>query len=311
MARQMVKVMTPHSNQRTGNRGDTDYLPLGDEGAPYDVTEDNNRGPMVLALALGVIAIFGVVVWNAYKQGVRAADSSALPYIASEGAFKKTPNDGASSYANRNVDLHVLDQVSGEVRGEGDIQAAVVREEPLPVATEVSAQQNNSDNAVASKQYETNRTTSNAQTKVIGSEGAPVRLGSPNTVTSTEVQPTPTPERTPKAIETVPAKPIQKPTALAKVEKPIFTPQTAPNGKFLVQIAAVQNRTDVANVWQRSEKRSPTLFRKVLLDVQTVDLGAKGVWHRIRAGSFDSRTDASAFCKALKNDGGDCIVVEK
>ena len=43
--------------------------------------------------------------------------------------------------------------------------------------------------------------------------------------------------------------------------------------------------------------------------VQRADLGAKGVFYRLRVGAFEARADATEFCNALKATDQTCIVV--
>ena len=44
-------------------------------------------------------------------------------------------------------------------------------------------------------------------------------------------------------------------------------------------------------------------------DIQKADLGAKGIYFRLRFGPFGSRKDATEKCSALKSAGQDCVVV--
>ena len=47
------------------------------------------------------------------------------------------------------------------------------------------------------------------------------------------------------------------------------------------------------------------------MSIERADLGARGVFYRLRAGAFGSREGASDFCDAYKSTGGDCIVVRE
>jgi hypothetical protein len=43
--------------------------------------------------------------------------------------------------------------------------------------------------------------------------------------------------------------------------------------------------------------------------IQRADLGSEGVFYRLRVGAFADRSEASAFCDAVKEAGANCIVV--
>ncbi len=294
------------------------FAVLPDEAGGYEVPDGYNRGPMILALALGVIAVFGVVVWNAYKQGVRQSNSSALPQIASEGAFKSKPiNPGGR--ADINTELHVLDQVGGSAREESAFNEIEVREEPVPVVENVAVE-SNAINGLSSKAVVSSVPQSNnsSATRQIGKSGTPVDLrpgakAPGSTIQTAQITPRPTIKRPPAQTSAdINVTPIQTPKPRASVPKPAsIGVNFSVDGTYVVQLAAVKSSDAVGNIWDKASKNAPKLFENANRHVQTVDLGPKGVWHRVQAGSFDSRADANVFCKAYKAKGGDCIVALK
>ncbi|WP_018996711.1 SPOR domain-containing protein [Hirschia maritima] len=290
------------------------YAVLPDENGGYEIPDDNNRGPLVLAMALGVIAVFGVVVWNAYKQGVRHSDSSALPQIASEGAFKVRPVDPGGR-ADENTNIRVLDQVGGTSRTEFEATDINVREEPVPVLEKVAIEANQSG-GLASKSVQP-AVKRQVQNRKLGENGKPVDLRpgakpASSSVVTQEIKPRPVIKKPPVQSAELNVTPIQKPKPRSVTPKSSEnTPKFSSAGRFVVQLAAVKTTDAVDSVWKNAGKKAPNLFQNAKRHVQTVDLGPKGVWHRIQAGSFDSRADANVFCKAYKASGGDCIVAEK
>lgn len=305
-----------NSNQRQNDQMEFAVLP--DEAGGYQTSDDNNRGPLVLALALGVIAVFGVVVWNAYKQGVRHSDSSALPQIASEGAFKTRPiNPGGR--ADENTNLRVLDQVGGAAREEVTVAEASVREEPVPVLEKVAIDANQASGLASKSVFPTMPPANQRQqTRKIGETGKPVDLRpgakpAGSTIVTQEIKPRPQVKKAPVPTSAdISVTPIQKSAPRPVTEKSgVASPRFSANGRFVVQLAAVKTADAVDGIWVNAEKKAPKLFENAKRHVQTVDLGPKGVWHRVQAGSFDSRADANVFCKAYKASGGDCIVAEK
>ena len=58
-----------------------DYTPFDDDYLGFDAREEEAaRGPLILTLAIGVLLIFGAVVWNPYRQGVRP-EGEGLPSV--------------------------------------------------------------------------------------------------------------------------------------------------------------------------------------------------------------------------------------
>jgi hypothetical protein len=67
----------------------------------------------------------------------------------------------------------------------------------------------------------------------------------------------------------------------------------------------------VQQAWARLASRAPQLFASARLEVERADLGQRGVYHRIRAGYFADRANASRFCERIRQMGQDCIVTTR
>jgi hypothetical protein len=59
------------------------------------------------------------------------------------------------------------------------------------------------------------------------------------------------------------------------------------------------------------QSSAPDLFIGANLDIQRADLGAKGVFYRLRVGTFPDRDAAKEFCADVKAAGKDCMVVAR
>lgn len=79
------------------------------------------------------------------------------------------------------------------------------------------------------------------------------------------------------------------------------------NGPYVAQLAALQSESAIDIAWRRFAARSPGLFAAAKLDVERADLGARGVYYRLRAGYFADRTAAAGFCERIRELGQDCI----
>jgi uncharacterized iron-regulated membrane protein len=80
------------------------------------------------------------------------------------------------------------------------------------------------------------------------------------------------------------------------------------NGPYVAQLAALRSEDAVGQAWQRLAARAPDLFAPARLDVEEADLGARGIYYRVRAGYFADRANAMLFCDRIRQMGQDCIV---
>ncbi|CAA6603414.1 putative Periplasmic protein TonB, links inner and outer membranes [Rhodospirillaceae bacterium LM-1] len=87
--------------------------------------------------------------------------------------------------------------------------------------------------------------------------------------------------------------------------------KSSPGGAWLVQLGAIKEETAAARQWQTIQKANADLLGGLSLDVQKADLGAKGTFYRLRAGSLDSKEAAKALCDQLAARKQGCIVVRK
>lgn len=81
----------------------------------------------------------------------------------------------------------------------------------------------------------------------------------------------------------------------------------AAGGAFVAQLAALQSQAAVEPAWRRFAARAPDLFANARLDVERADLGARGIYYRVRAGYFANRAEAARFCGRIRQMGQDCI----
>jgi cell division protein FtsN len=130
---------------------------------------------------------------------------------------------------------------------------------------------------------------------------------------------TQTPKPTPPAARQEPPAPVEiKPEPKAEpvreaapATKRTADPQVVSDGAFLVQIAAFRSEDQALAAWGRLAGKLGQATSALKADVQRADLGAKGVYYRLRAASFADRAGAAAFCDQLKQSGQDCIVVHR
>jgi hypothetical protein len=88
-------------------------------------------------------------------------------------------------------------------------------------------------------------------------------------------------------------------------------PRFVGEGPYVAQLAALQSEDSVDPAWRRFASRAPQLFAQARMDVVRADLGARGIYYRVRAGYFADRANATRFCDRIRQMGQDCIVVAR
>jgi tetratricopeptide (TPR) repeat protein len=122
------------------------------------------------------------------------------------------------------------------------------------------------------------------------------------------------------AIEEVPAIPVRKPAAakVVAVEKisdekivdaPVVAEQQATPvvSGWTVQIASAGSEDAAWSTWKKMQSRFKVL-QSQKPNVVKADLGAKGVFYRIRLGGYDAQDAAKAACSKLKSKGVSCYI---
>ncbi len=285
---------------------DYDFGPYEDEYRGFEISDDETgRGPLILVLALGVLLIFAGVVWNTYRQGVRPSQGG-LPVIASDDApYKRAPDDAGG--------LEVAGQDNayyGQMDGLGD--PAVV--EKTSVRNPANLRRNNPVLAGEAPELPEIERTPETQLAETPTSREPVRSAALDGLDVRDPEPTEI-----KPVQTASLQPIdltprrQTPT-IVDTMPPAPTPAVsrfASSGNFQIQLMALRKEADAHGAWRKVKARHPDLFHGAALDIQRADLGAKGVWFRLRVGSFETRDTAKDFCADVKAAGKDCIVVAK
>lgn len=273
-----------------------DFGGYDDEYRGFEIRDDDaGRGPLILLLALGVLLIFAGVVWNTYRQGIRPA-AGGLPVIGADAApYKRAPDErGGKQVAGQDAGFYGL--MEGQSDETAPRQAAMQSPLPLRRGSDVLAGAAPEEAEATGKKV---TTLGVAKTKL--SDGLDVRetpqpVQEP--VQTAALTPTPLPA-TPQVV----AEPLPKPKAV--------TSHFAANGDYEVQLLASRSETNAQFAWDRLKAEDPGLFGGARLNIQKADLGAKGVFYRLRVGTFNSRASAKSFCEDVKKIGKDCIVVSK
>ena len=274
---------------RTATRQDRDFGPFDDDYRGFEPGEgEGARGPLILALAIGVILIFAAVIWKTYKQGVRTSDGALPVVFADASPYKRAPDEPGGVVAP-DIERRVYDQIDGSLRTEpvvlagadpdgGNVQGGPPIE--LRPGQEEDIDEVTGNPRAADAQF--------------------AELENLNNVPDAEAT---RPESRPAVGASPLDAPIQEPVASG----PSYGFDRS--GSFLVQIAALRTQEAADRAWSQTVAEAPELFSGAEKRVQRADLGAKGVFYRLRVGAFAERARASEFCDALKARGKTCIVV--
>lgn len=114
--------------------------------------------------------------------------------------------------------------------------------------------------------------------------------------------------------DTAPAKPAapeKAATPQAKTAEKTAASAPAAAGGWQIQLIASKNKAAVEKTWTDLSAKYSDL-QKMPHEIQASDLGAQGMFYRLRAGSFADKASAAQACALLKAKGlRDCIAKEK
>ena len=109
---------------------------------------------------------------------------------------------------------------------------------------------------------------------------------------------------------------VQKNSSISKAETPAS--QTAPRpkeatvakGTWQIQLISSPNKSAMSKAWNELSKKYAVL-KDLPHEIQEADLGNKGIFYRLMAGSFQERGEADKVCNAVKSAGGSSLVKKK
>jgi outer membrane biosynthesis protein TonB len=257
------------------------------DGAEDEEDVEGSRLPLLIVIALLVLAAFGAVVWLAYQRGVAQGHTEVRTIAAEPGPAKVTPaNPGGTQTPYTGLKIY-------QQRAPSDEEANVDTAPPPP------------SDALKPAPAPATPVTNNATP-------APA-TPAPKPVVAAPLPVTPKPTPAPAAPKPAPVQqamtappPPPKPTPAPVEATPAAAP---PAGAGLLQIGAYKSEAEANTAWKTYKGKHSSLLSGLSPDVKQVDLGAKGTWYRLRivAGSKD---DASSLCTKLKGEGGDCLLAK-
>ncbi|HTQ12632.1 MAG TPA: SPOR domain-containing protein [Rhizomicrobium sp.] len=254
-----------------------------------EAEDEGSRLPLLIVIALLVLAAFGGVVWLAYNEGLQKGRADApRPLVA----------QAATPQATKGIKVYEQpappDADTGETDSVPPPPDAMKPQAPAPQAQLPAAQ---------------------SQAAPPGAHATPKAVTAPP-ATMAQAGPTPAAHEAsapPKPLVSAPpAKPVEQqatPAAKPESQQAAALP-AATGGAYVLQIGSYKSQAEADAAWKAFQHRH-AMLAGYSPDVKMVDLADKGTWYRLRAGGFATRDDAAAACARLKADGGDCLLAKR
>ncbi len=258
----------------------SDDVRVFDGGEDEDDVE-GSRLPLLIVIALLVLAAFGAVVWLAYQRGVQQGHSEIPRVIAAESGPAKVPPADAGGTPTPYTGLKIYQQPAPSDE-EANADTA-----PPPAKPNTMA---------APPPPATPPVTKPQTAPVVTPPPAAMMAAKPPapTVKPPPVKPTPVPTQ----VVAAPPPAVTKPP----VDTPVATPAPAPVATgALLQIGSYKSEADANAAWAAYKAKHASLVAGLAPDIKQVDLGAKGTWYRLRI------PGGKPLCQKLTADGGACI----
>ncbi|MEI9993843.1 MAG: SPOR domain-containing protein [Rhizomicrobium sp.] len=253
------------------------------DGGEDEEDVEGSRLPLLIVIALLVLAAFGAVVWLAYQRGVQqghaeiprtiAAESGPAKVAPADAGGTQTPYTGLKIYqqhapSDEEANADTAPPPSNDALKPPPVVAAPVTAPP-PVVPKPEAA---------------------AKPQAVAPKPAPVVAK-------------PVAETKPIPVESKPV-PVKPEPAAAKPVEAAAPAESSAGGSALLQIGSYKSQADADAAWTAYKHKHPGVAG-LTTDVKQVDLGEKGTWFRLRI--VASKAGAVALCDKLKAEGGACI----
>jgi cell division protein FtsN len=282
------------------------------DGSEEDEDVEGSRLPLLIVLALLVLAMFAGFVWLAYSEGV-VRGRSEIPVVTAEaGPARVAPaNPGGAAAPYKGFKIYEQPAPPDEDTAQDVSPRTPVEAKPAPTAatpkpTATAAATPASKPALVAKTQAPPAKPVTQPTKM--AEATPASKPTP-----VAKPPAPAPKAT--AAPTQPSAPLAPASAPPKQLAANAPPAPAPvaqapaaSGAYVLQIGAYKSQAEADVAWNTYKAKHATLLAGYSPNVAQADLGDKGTWYRLRIAGFSSKDVASALCDRLKADGGGCFL---
>ena len=302
----------------------------GDDVRTFDDSDEDedvegSRLPLLIVLALLVLAMFAGFVWLAYSEGVARGRGEAPVITADAGPARVAPSNPGGA-ATPYQGFKVYEQPAPP---DDDTTQTAAQNKPAPAQTQPTPQAKPATppaagTPVASAPAASSR--AEPPKAAAASTPAPSVAPAPTKMAAAAPPPKPAPAKpaTPPVQSAQPVGPATAPprslngaTATASTAAPAksvpappvpVSAKAAAGGSVVLQIGAYKSQADANTAWATYKTKHSALLDGYSPDIQQADLGEKGTWYRLRIAGFPSKDVATGLCDRLKADGGNCFL---
>tara|TARA_R110000824_G_scaffold155226_1_gene327535 strand:- start:86691 stop:88001 length:1311 start_codon:yes stop_codon:yes gene_type:complete len=107
------------------------------------------------------------------------------------------------------------------------------------------------------------------------------------------------------------AQPLPQPMRVAAAAPTMNVSQSRELGGFKIQLGAFREPELASQAWHQISRNNANLVKSMSHMIEEADLGAKGTYFRLQAGSFESAEIAKSRCADFHARNLDCIVVTR
>ncbi|MCF3628849.1 SPOR domain-containing protein [Thalassospiraceae bacterium LMO-SO8] len=302
---------------------------------------------LLLVLILVTAAGLGGFLFGDRLAGLSGEESGQVPVVhAAEGAIKVRPdNPGGQDIPFRDYDINKRMQGEAPTGRVENLLPPPEQPRELPraqasTASTAPAQVPPVPAATAGAQLAPPTEQSNAEALLPSAPAPAPKPAAPTSMPAREVAPPPpatvakAPTPQPAPPPPVPASPAAsstggpialvpksataapaaaQPTPVAKVAPPPpsapAATETAALSGWQVQLAASRAATAAKAEGERLKQKHSDVLGKLAVNIVRADLGAKGVFYRIRLGPARDKDEARAVCAQLAKRGQGCLVI--
>lgn len=281
------------------------------DGAEDDYDDEGSRLPLLIVIALLVLAAFAGVVWLAYTQGVQRGRQDVPRVIAAESGPVKTAPDQPGGAANPYKGLKIYNnKAPADAHAANQPLPSIITQPGEPLFSAFGPK--HPAPAPAAAPAQTRSAPAPVQQKVAVQTPPPAAVHTAPAPVAVAPKPAPVAAKpAPAPATTKPAPVVTKPAAVAvaRVTPPPPAPVAAPaaSGAYVAQIAAFKSQAEAETGWANYKRNHAAILGGMSPNIVSVDLGEKGTWYRLRTGSFADKASAADFCTKLKAEGASCL----
>jgi cell division protein FtsN len=270
---------------------DSDQIRVFD-GSEDDDEAEGSRLPVLIVIALVVLASFAGVVWLAYQKGVASGRSEPRVVVAD------TDNQNSSPATNTGnpteyKGLKIYEQPAPNDADQGSAPTTATATPPTAPTTTPKVEQPTSPPLRAPVTEATDNSAVAPKAAALPPP-APVK---------------PKPEK--KVAVVIPSEASAPPPSLAPDTTAAPAPtHAASTGGYVLQIGSYKSTREAVAAWASDKVKHAGVLSGYSPDVKKVDLGDKGTWYRLRIASFADKSAANDLCDKLKADGGSCFLAK-